>query len=93
MKLTLTCTRILPMLALLFLCSFLDRTNVGNAKTYGLEASLKMTDHQYETGLAVYYLTYIIRYLDHHPKRQKTLLWGDAHTFVTVKSPVTSYSK
>ncbi|TVY16992.1 putative transporter, partial [Lachnellula arida] len=53
--------RILPVLALLFLCSFLDRTNVGNAKTYGLETSLKMTDHQYDTGLAVYYATYIAR--------------------------------
>ncbi|PMD19601.1 putative MFS transporter [Hyaloscypha hepaticicola] len=51
--------RILPVLALLFLCSFLDRTNVGNAKTYGLEASLKMTDFQYDTGLTVYYATYI----------------------------------
>jgi hypothetical protein len=54
--------RILPVLTLLFLCSFLDRTNVGNAKTYGLEASLKMTDWQYDTGLAVYYATYIARY-------------------------------
>lgn len=53
--------RILPVLALLFLCSFLDRTNVGNAKTYGLETSLKMTDHQYDTGLAVFYATYIAR--------------------------------
>lgn len=55
--------RILPILALLFLCSFLDRTNVGNAKTYGLEASLKMTDLQYDTGLAVFYATYIARYV------------------------------
>ncbi|KAG9235087.1 major facilitator superfamily domain-containing protein [Amylocarpus encephaloides] len=51
--------RILPVLALLFLCSFLDRTNVGNAKPYGLEKDVKMTDHQYDTGLAVYYATYI----------------------------------
>jgi len=51
--------RILPVLALLFLCSFLDRTNVGNAKTYKLEADLGMTDHQYDTGLAVFYATYI----------------------------------
>lgn len=50
---------ILPVLTLLFLCSFLDRTNVGNAKTYGLETNLKMTDWQYDTGLAVYYATYI----------------------------------
>ncbi|PSS23476.1 hypothetical protein M430DRAFT_97942 [Amorphotheca resinae ATCC 22711] len=51
--------RILPVLTLLFLCSFLDRTNVGNAKTYGLEKDLGITDHQYDTGLAVYYATYI----------------------------------
>ncbi|KAK9857071.1 hypothetical protein MYU51_021663 [Penicillium brevicompactum] len=52
-------TRILPMLALLFLCSFLDRTNVGNAKILGLEEDLSITDHQYDIGLAVFYLTYI----------------------------------
>lgn len=28
--------RVLPVLVLLFLCSFLDRTNVGNAKIIGL---------------------------------------------------------
>ena len=51
--------RILPVLTLLFLCSFLDRTNVGNAKTYNLEKDVNMSDFQYETGLAVYYATYI----------------------------------
>lgn len=49
------------MLALLFLCSFLDRTNVGNAKIIGLETDLKITDHQYDIGLTVFYLTYICR--------------------------------
>jgi hypothetical protein len=48
-------------LTLLFLCSFLDRTNVGNAKTYNLEQDVHMSDIQYETGLAVYYATYIAR--------------------------------
>ncbi|KAF2843395.1 MFS general substrate transporter [Patellaria atrata CBS 101060] len=51
--------RILPILALLFLCSFLDRTNVGNAKIIGLEEDLNISDHQYNTGLAVFYATYI----------------------------------
>jgi hypothetical protein len=36
---------ILVVLALLFLMSFLDRTNVGNAKIIGLEADLSITDH------------------------------------------------
>ena len=53
--------RILPILAILFLLSFLDRTNVGNAKIIGLEEDLGITDHQYDIGLAVYYLTYVLR--------------------------------
>jgi hypothetical protein len=53
--------RILPIFALLFLCSFLDRTNVGNAKVYGLEKDINITDSQYDRGLVVYYATYIAR--------------------------------
>ncbi|KAI9374216.1 major facilitator superfamily domain-containing protein [Aspergillus egyptiacus] len=53
-------TRILPVLALLFLCSFLDRTNVGNAKILGLEEDLNITNRQYDTGLAVFYLFYVL---------------------------------
>jgi hypothetical protein len=53
--------RILPVLALLFLCSFIDRTNVGNAKILGLEDDLNINDHQYAVGLCVFYATYIAR--------------------------------
>ncbi|KAI1371431.1 MFS general substrate transporter [Hypoxylon crocopeplum] len=53
-------TRILPVLAVLFLCSFLDRTNVGNARLYNLEADIGITDHQYDQGLAVFYASYIL---------------------------------
>ncbi|EPE06708.1 major facilitator superfamily transporter [Ophiostoma piceae UAMH 11346] len=58
-------TRILPVLALLFLCSFLDRTNVGNARLYGLQKELGMdtdnhSDRQYDQGLAVFYATYVV---------------------------------
>ena len=54
-------TRVLPILSLLFLCSFLDRTNVGNAKIIGLVEDLNMTNLQYNQGLAVFYATYIAR--------------------------------
>ena len=53
---------ILPILALLFLCSFIDRTNVGNAKILGLEKDIRINDHQYAIGLCVFYATYIARY-------------------------------
>lgn len=49
----------MPILALLLLCSFLDRTNVGNAKILGLESDVGITDNQYSQGLAVFYATYI----------------------------------
>ncbi|KAJ4161950.1 hypothetical protein NW765_010039 [Fusarium oxysporum] len=45
-----TDTRVLPSLALLFLCSFLDRTNVGNAKIIGMEKDLGLTNLQYSQG-------------------------------------------
>ncbi|KAK8128671.1 hypothetical protein PG984_009779 [Apiospora sp. TS-2023a] len=60
-------TRILPVLAVLFLCSFLDRTNVGNARLYHLEEDTHMTDRQYDQGLAVYYATYIASALMRSP--------------------------
>lgn len=56
--------RILPILALLFLCSFIDRTNVGNAKILGLQKDIGITDHQYAIGLCVFYATYIARSVD-----------------------------
>lgn len=52
------------MLGLLFLCSFLDRTNVGYAKIIGLEKDLHLTNNQYEQGLTVFYATYIARYVE-----------------------------
>ena len=57
----LSLNRILPVLAVLFLCSFIDRTNVGNAKILGLERDLGMNDHQYAIGLCSFYATYIAR--------------------------------
>jgi hypothetical protein len=62
--------RILPTLALLFLCSFIDRTNVGNAKILGLQKSINITDHQYAIGLCVFYATYIARYINFPPRNK-----------------------
>lgn len=59
LKLTVLCYRIVPILALLFLCSFLDRTNVGNAKILGLEEDLGLSNSQYANGLAIFYAFYI----------------------------------
>ncbi|OAL04491.1 MFS general substrate transporter [Phaeosphaeriaceae sp. SRC1lsM3a] len=55
-----TLRRILPLFILLVLCSFLDRTNVGNAKLFHLEADLHMTNAQYNKGLTAFYPLYIV---------------------------------
>ncbi|ORY18237.1 major facilitator superfamily domain-containing protein [Clohesyomyces aquaticus] len=50
--------RLIPMLALLYLLSFLDRGNIGNAKIEGLVEDLNMTGPQYNWCLTVFFFTY-----------------------------------
>ncbi|KAK5998874.1 putative transporter [Cladobotryum mycophilum] len=50
--------RLIPMLALLYLLSFLDRGNIGNAKIEGLIEDLHMTPNQYNWCLTVFFFTY-----------------------------------
>ncbi|KAK3390009.1 major facilitator superfamily domain-containing protein [Podospora didyma] len=52
-------TRILPVFVLLVLCSFLDRTNVGNAKVYKMDVELGLSSLQYQQGLVAFYPLYI----------------------------------
>ncbi len=50
--------RLIPMLALLYLLSFLDRGNIGNAKIEGLQEDLGMTPDQYNWCLTAFFFTY-----------------------------------
>jgi hypothetical protein len=51
--------RLLPGVSLLYLVSFLDRSNVANARLDGLVADLHMTGNEYLTGLTVFFVGYI----------------------------------
>ncbi|KAI4240857.1 MAG: hypothetical protein L6R42_011426, partial [Xanthoria sp. 1 TBL-2021] len=51
---------LIPMLALLYLLSFLDRGNIGNARIEGLVDSLHMTGPQYNWCLTVFFFTYCL---------------------------------
>ncbi|KAJ3910154.1 major facilitator superfamily domain-containing protein [Lentinula edodes] len=53
-------TYVLPIVAMFYLLSFLDRTNVGNARVAGLQTGLKMTNKQYSIALTVTYVPYIV---------------------------------
>ncbi|KAL8925655.1 MAG: hypothetical protein Q9208_003338 [Pyrenodesmia sp. 3 TL-2023] len=48
--------RLLPALTLLYLLSFLDRSNVANARVEGLVEELHMTGNEYLTGLTLYFV-------------------------------------
>ncbi|KAL4780643.1 major facilitator superfamily domain-containing protein [Aspergillus varians] len=52
--------RLVPFLALLYLLSFLDRSNIGNAKIAGLADDLNLSSSQYEWLLTAFYITYIL---------------------------------
>ncbi|KAJ7066454.1 MFS general substrate transporter [Mycena amicta] len=51
---------LIPWLSFLYLLSFLDRTSIGNAKLYNLEADLHITDKQYLIALTVFFFSYAI---------------------------------
>ncbi|KAK4949706.1 hypothetical protein LTR10_011547 [Elasticomyces elasticus] len=50
--------RLIPWLCLIYLLSFLDRTNIGNAKIAGLQKDLKMTNGQWNASLAIFFVSY-----------------------------------
>ncbi|KAI2468774.1 MFS general substrate transporter [Annulohypoxylon bovei var. microspora] len=50
--------RLIPMLAVLYLLSFLDRGNIGNAKIEGLQEDLRMSSDEYNLCLTVFFFTY-----------------------------------
>ncbi|KAK0239156.1 MFS general substrate transporter [Armillaria nabsnona] len=51
---------LVPWLSFLYLLSFLDRTSIGNAKLYHLEADLHITDSQYLLALTVFFFSYAL---------------------------------
>ncbi|KAF8508916.1 MFS general substrate transporter [Gautieria morchelliformis] len=50
----------IPWLSFLYFLSFLDRTSIGNAKLYGLEKDIHITDNQYLVTLTVFFISYWI---------------------------------
>ncbi|GLB38315.1 putative MFS general substrate transporter [Lyophyllum shimeji] len=51
---------LIPTLTLLYLLSFLDRSNIGNAKIVGLAADLHVSPPEYNAALALYFVAYVL---------------------------------
>ncbi|OAQ33048.1 MFS general substrate transporter [Linnemannia elongata AG-77] len=52
--------RLIPLLTVMYLCSFLDRANIGNAKVAGMEADLSLKPGEFNTALSIFYVGYVI---------------------------------
>ncbi|KAI0320432.1 MFS general substrate transporter, partial [Amylostereum chailletii] len=51
---------VVPLVGMYYLLSFLDRSNIGNARLAGLQQSLNMSNHQFSTALTITYVPYIV---------------------------------
>jgi len=52
--------RILPMLAIMYLFNALDKGNLGNAKTDGMDKDLGFKGNQYNVMLSIFYVPYVL---------------------------------
>ncbi|KAL4779417.1 major facilitator superfamily domain-containing protein [Aspergillus varians] len=52
--------RLCPVLMLLYLCAYIDRANIGNAKIEGLLPDLGMSGSQYNIALAIFFVPYVL---------------------------------
>lgn len=51
---------IIPVVMLLYLTSFLDRVNIGNARLYGMEKDLGLVGNDYLIAVSMLFVTYIL---------------------------------
>jgi hypothetical protein len=51
---------VVPVLFILYMLSFLDRINIGNANIQGLTQELHLSGSQYNVALLIYFVPYIL---------------------------------
>jgi hypothetical protein len=78
--------KVIPILGLLYLICFLDRTNIANAKIAGMVAGLDMPANGYNTALWIFYLPFVLfeipsNWIMAMPKI-KPNLWLGSQTFI-----------
>ncbi|KAH7317107.1 major facilitator superfamily domain-containing protein [Stachybotrys elegans] len=52
--------RLVPMLVLLYLVAYLDKTNIGNAKIEGMTVDLGLHGIQYNVAVAIFFIPFIL---------------------------------
>ncbi|KAL2838530.1 major facilitator superfamily domain-containing protein [Aspergillus pseudoustus] len=51
---------ILPLVVLVYLMNYIDRNNYSAARLQGLESDLNLVGEQYQTGLSIFFVSYIL---------------------------------
>lgn len=51
--------QLLPIITLLYLMSFLDRTSIGNAKIANMDKELGLSPGQYNIALSILFVSYV----------------------------------
>ncbi|KAJ5650990.1 uncharacterized protein N7484_004713 [Penicillium longicatenatum] len=51
---------LLPVIWVMYLLSYMDRTNIANAKVSGMEVDLNLTSNEYSVALVVYFVGYVV---------------------------------
>ncbi|KAK5076233.1 hypothetical protein LTR51_001913 [Lithohypha guttulata] len=51
---------LMPTIWLMYLLSYMDRTNIGNAKVAGMSDDLHLSSNQYSTALVVFFVGYVV---------------------------------
>jgi len=50
---------IIPYVSLLYLVSFLDRVNIGQARLAGLQKDLEINNNEYSIALTIFFVSYV----------------------------------
>ncbi|KAL1942296.1 hypothetical protein VTO73DRAFT_6360 [Trametes versicolor] len=88
---------IMPIAVWLYLASYIDRANIGNAKVLGMATSLHLTPNQYNWALSIFFIGYVVFETPSNILLRKlsprwyipalTIIWGViCALFATVKS-------
>ncbi|KAI9926022.1 hypothetical protein ASPWEDRAFT_151707 [Aspergillus wentii DTO 134E9] len=51
---------LLPTMWIMYLLSYMDRTNIGNAKISGMEQDLNLSSNEYSISLVVFFVGYVV---------------------------------
>ncbi|KAJ5994232.1 hypothetical protein N7451_009956 [Penicillium sp. IBT 35674x] len=51
---------LLPVIWVMYLLSYMDRTNIANAKVSGMEEDLNLNSNEYSVALVVYFVGYVV---------------------------------